>query len=541
MNKKRNFTLGVISKIDDEIVEQNLNKRFAFWQNRKRSNKKLIISVISAAACFCIVFGAVAAFLFGNGGKQIPVYNGMTVSGADAISQNMSIGNGFSQISMLNGNGKGNGNGNTNNLLPSGSGSTYHALKNEDIYIHVHLSNPDSFEILSFTLNGKKYSSNMFEPGSDLETLILKYNVGDVNGIQEYTIDAIKYIDGEKIKDVRMDGDRTVRVYVNDETKPLDLGARFEGFDLIIEPTWKEEFTGDKTITSLSLWEGDTKLRDLDVNANRIKDLPSGGRRLALKATYFNGDAEEELLYVFDTKKQSEGLLISGGKIMGIGTCTYTELYLEMPIADNAFAGNIQISKVYLGDGATSIGASAFNGCTALTEIAFAEGKDLDIGYEAFRDCSSLKSVDFPEGFTKIDEGAFLGCSGLEEITLPSSLKVIKRQAFFGCQSLTKIVFSEGLQEIGVEAFSSCHALKEVTLPMSMEILREAVFWINESLEKINIENTNIKIEGISALASCRNVYFNGTKAEWRGVVSKKDADVYLTVHCTDGDIVYSD
>ena len=49
----------------------------------------------------------------------------------------------------------------------------------------------------------------MFEAGSDLETLILKYNVGEKEGIRQYTIDAIKYVDGEYIKDVRMEGERT--------------------------------------------------------------------------------------------------------------------------------------------------------------------------------------------------------------------------------------------------------------------------------------------------------------------------------------------
>ena len=90
----------------------------------------------------------------------------------------------------------------------------YYAGLNEDIYIHVHISNPDNYEILSFTLNGQKYSSYMFEKGSDMETLILKYNVGNNSGVQEYTIDAIKYIDGTEIKDVIIDGDKTVKAGV---------------------------------------------------------------------------------------------------------------------------------------------------------------------------------------------------------------------------------------------------------------------------------------------------------------------------------------
>lgn len=86
----------------------------------------------------------------------------------------------------------------------------YYAVPNQDIYINIHIDNPDGFEIMSFTLNGKKYTSYMFEDGSDLETIILKYNVGDVSGIMQYTIDAIKYIDGTQIKDVIIDGDKTV-------------------------------------------------------------------------------------------------------------------------------------------------------------------------------------------------------------------------------------------------------------------------------------------------------------------------------------------
>ena len=72
---------------------------------------------------------------------------------------------------------------------------------------------------LKFTLNGKKYSSYMFEEGSDMETLVLKYNVGSESGIQEYTIDAIKYIDGTDIKDVIMDGDKTVLAGVRIENQ----------------------------------------------------------------------------------------------------------------------------------------------------------------------------------------------------------------------------------------------------------------------------------------------------------------------------------
>ena len=107
----------------------------------------------------------------------------------------------------------------------------YYADRNEDIYITIKLSNPDSFEILSFTLNGKKYSNYMFEDGSDMENLVLKVNVGEAEGFVDYTIDAIKYVDGTDIKDVRMDGDRTVRAGVR-SSKTVEASVSNEVIDL---------------------------------------------------------------------------------------------------------------------------------------------------------------------------------------------------------------------------------------------------------------------------------------------------------------------
>ena len=61
----------------------------------------------------------------------------------------------------------------------------------------------------------------MFEEGSDMETLVLKLNVGDSEmQMLEYTIDAIKYVDGTEIKDVQMDGERTVQIGVGTEKQP---------------------------------------------------------------------------------------------------------------------------------------------------------------------------------------------------------------------------------------------------------------------------------------------------------------------------------
>ena len=90
---------------------------------------------------------------------------------------------------------------------------------NETFFVSVKLANPDNFVILSFTLNGVFYQSFQFEDGSNSETLILEVAAGDIPGLKEYTIDAIKYIDGTNIKDVFMQGDKTIKVGIRHENE----------------------------------------------------------------------------------------------------------------------------------------------------------------------------------------------------------------------------------------------------------------------------------------------------------------------------------
>ncbi len=91
----------------------------------------------------------------------------------------------------------------------------YFVSPNETFIIEIQLSNPKNFEIQSFTLNGQKYADYMFKEGSTMETLRLEVTAPKDSGYTEYTIDAIKYIDGTQIKDVDMSsGNKTVKAGV---------------------------------------------------------------------------------------------------------------------------------------------------------------------------------------------------------------------------------------------------------------------------------------------------------------------------------------
>lgn len=97
----------------------------------------------------------------------------------------------------------------------------YYVEPDSTFIISVHINNPNQYEIQSFTLNGKKYANYMFEQGSTMETLLLKVTAPSQSGYAEYTIDAIKYIDGTEIKDVDMSkGNKSVKAGISYTQSP---------------------------------------------------------------------------------------------------------------------------------------------------------------------------------------------------------------------------------------------------------------------------------------------------------------------------------
>ena len=78
-------------------------------------------------------------------------------------------------------------------------------------------------------------------------------------------------------------------------------------------------------------------------------------------------------------------------------------------------------AHVVIPDSVTSIGDSAFRGCSSLTSVTIPDSVT-NIGDEAFRSCSSLTSVTIPESVTSIGEDAFSGCIELTSIGLPAQV-----------------------------------------------------------------------------------------------------------------------
>ena len=127
-------------------------------------------------------------------------------------------------------------------------------------------------------------------------------------------------------------------------------------------------------------------------------------------------------------------------------------------------------------DSVTSIGESAFEGCTGLTGVTIGNGVK-SIGDLAFYRCYGLTNVTIPDSVTSIGESAFYGCSGLTSVTIPNSVTNIGSYAFYGCTGLTSVTIPNSVTSIGGGAFRYCSGLTSVTIPDSVTSIGWEAFY----------------------------------------------------------------
>ena len=156
----------------------------------------------------------------------------------------------------------------------------------------------------------------------------------------------------------------------------------------------------------------------------------------------------------------------------------------------------------------TSIGNSAFSGCTGLTSVTIPNSVT-SIGYDAFSACTGLTSVTIPNSVTSIGDNTFYYCESLTSIVvekdnpiydsrencnaiietatnklvagcqntiIPNSVTSIGNSAFSFCSGLTNITIPNSVTSIGDDAFYSCDGLTSVTIPNSVTSIGEYAF-----------------------------------------------------------------
>ena len=130
---------------------------------------------------------------------------------------------------------------------------------------------------------------------------------------------------------------------------------------------------------------------------------------------------------------------------------------LTCEVANGTYTGNITIPSSVAYKNRTfsviSIGASAFEGCSEITNVVIPQSVTKIKGC-AFKDCVGLLNCEIPTSVIEIDSCAFYGCSNVTAIDISSECVSIGSYAFSGCSSLMECAIPNSVTNIGSGAFN---------------------------------------------------------------------------------------
>ena len=139
-------------------------------------------------------------------------------------------------------------------------------------------------------------------------------------------------------------------------------------------------------------------------------------------------------------------------------------------------AESIKVIKI---NGASSISAQAFDGCSSLTSIIIPESVT-SIEDAAFQNCTNLNSITFSANskLSSIGWGVFYCCSNLTTITIPQTVTNIGANAFTGCSNLISVSCLASIPPtLGQYAFSTISSSAILYVSRSAVSAYESAGW----------------------------------------------------------------
>ena len=146
------------------------------------------------------------------------------------------------------------------------------------------------------------------------------------------------------------------------------------------------------------------------------------------------------------------------------------------------------------------MGDAAFVYCTNLTSVAIPSSVT-NIGFLAFESCSSLSAID-------VDASNLLYSSVAGVLFDRSQSTLIEYPA----GKVGSYTIPEGVTSIGESAFQYCYGLILVTIPDSVTSIMDGAFWSCTSLTNVVVGSsvTNIEDFAFESCLSLIGVYFKG-------------------------------
>lgn len=230
------------------------------------------------------------------------------------------------------------------------------------------------------------------------------------------------------------------------------------------------------------------------------------------ESTYVMDQDREASLFEEEVESESyNGFLYSDKTITGyIGE--ETDIIIPDSINDvtittigaSAFEGNTAITSVVIPDTVTTIGGYAFKGCTALSEVTLTK-KLSSAGVEVFSGCSALKSITIPGTLKRVSKNMFYECRSLTDVVLESGVNIVKQHAFYNCKNLENVQVPETITMLETWAFGFCEKLDSFYIPNGCTFVDSATFYYCTTLNNIHIPDT-VTTLGTQCFRECWNL-----------------------------------
>ena len=149
-----------------------------------------------------------------------------------------------------------------------------------------------------------------------------------------------------------------------------------------------------------------------------------------------------------------------------------------------------EIKKIVIESGVTTIGYSAFTGCTSLTDVVIPDSVTC-IDNNAFLRCTNLSEISLPDSVIRLGSGVFEDCTNLKSVRLPQNLTSIPYRFFFGCSRLKSISLPDSVTRIGEAAFGFCdlqeQVVQEIVSSDNISFIDSRAFEGNKNIYTVHI------------------------------------------------------